>query len=121
MQQSAPLRTIMDLLESANRALESDRPQCRQQPVVPLHVCRRPSFHRVRKEETDALKMTVAHMLQHDHSQAVREDDKMMPRAEALVNSKYGGQKRKKNKGAGQYMIWDSRAMLRCTFEKKQI
>ena len=116
VQQSAPQRTIMDLLESANRALESDQPQCRQKPVVPLHVCRRPSFHRVRKKETDAMKMTVAQMLQHDHSQAVREDDKMMPRAEALVNSKYGGQK--VTQGTGQHMIWDSRAMLRCTFGK---
>ena len=119
MQQSAPQRTIMDLLESANRALESDQPQCRQKPMVPLHVGRRPSFHRVRKKETDAMKMTVAQMLQHDHTQAARQDDNMIPRAAALGNSKYGG--KQSIKGKGQWMSCDSRAMLSCTFEKNKV
>ena len=85
--------------------------------MVALHVCRRPSFHRVRKTETDAMKMTVAQMLHHDHTKAKRQDDKMIPRAAGLVNPKYGGQQ--SSKGKGQWLTWDSRAMLRCTFEKR--
>ena len=105
----------MDFLESANRALESDR---RREPMVALHVCRRPSFQRARKTETDAMKMTVAQMLHHDRTKAKRQDDKMIPRAAGLVNPKYGGQQ--SSKGKGQWLTWDSRAMLRCTFEKKE-